>query len=191
MIVGRIVILLIIIAGLGTLAFYNKFGGIYMMLKLLYIFLIGIFLAVFVGVGIAAFYPEAKYPEPPVILKYNTAEAIKDEAQFAEFKAEAEKFDKVEKEYQANSRIYNRNVSVLALGAAIIMVAASLTFFKSILLIADGVLLGGVFTLVYSVIRGFGTDDNMFRFIVVSVGLFISLFLGYVKFIKPSKQVSR
>ena len=58
----------------------------------------------------------------------------------------------------------------------------------SILFIADGLLLGGVLTLLYSVIRGFGTEDNMFRFVVVSVGFAISLFLGYVKFIQPAKK---
>lgn len=159
-----------------------------MILKLIYTFLIGVFLAVFVGVGIAAFYPEPKYPEPPVILKYGGAEAIKDEAQLAEFKAEAEKYDKVEKAYQLKEQEYNRNVSIVALIASIIMVFGSLTLFKKILLIADGLLLGGLFTLVYSVIRGFGTDNNMFRFIVVSVGLAMTLILGYVKFIKPAQK---
>lgn len=188
MIIGAGLFLLIIIAVVIAMVVSSNSGGQFMILKLLYTFLIGIFLAVFVGVGIAAFYPEEKYPEPPVILKYNTAEAIKDEAQLAEFKTEAEKYDKIEKDYMTRSQVYNRNVSIIALGAAIIMVLASLTLVKKILLIADGVLLGGVFTLVYSVIRGFGTDDNMFRFIVVSVGLFISLFLGYVKFIKPAQK---
>jgi hypothetical protein len=45
-------------------------------------------------------------------------------------------------------------------------------------------------TLIYSVIQGFGTEDNMFRFLVVSAGLFISLVLGYIKFIKPKETTS-
>jgi len=69
-------------------------------------------------------------------------------------------------------------------------VIASLTFFKKILIIADGLLLGGLLTLIYSVMRGFGTEDNILRFIVVTVGLIISLFLGYVKFIRPSEKSS-
>ena len=47
-------------------------------LKVIYTFLIGIFLAVFVGVGIAAFYPEQRYPEPPVAVKYGSPDAVKD-----------------------------------------------------------------------------------------------------------------
>ena len=159
-----------------------------MTLKLIYTFLIGIFLAVFVGVGIAAFYPEPKFPEQPIALKYCSPEMIKDATQYAEFKSQAEKFDKEEKLFQAQSQVYNRNVSIIAIIASIIIVIASLTLFRSILLIADGLLLGGVLTLIYSVLRGFGTEDNMFRFIVVSVGLFVSLILGYVKFIRPAKK---
>jgi hypothetical protein len=100
-----------------------------------------------------------------------------------------EKYDKEQKDFQLQSKNYNRNVSIIALVASIVVVIASLTFFKTLLLIADGLLLGGVLTLLYSVIRGFDTDDNMFRFIVVSIGLLISLVLGYVKFIQPSKAI--
>ena len=113
---------------------------------------------------------------------------IKDAAQYAEFKSQAEQFDQTEKDFQVKSQIYNRNVSTIALAASILIVIASLTLFRTILLIADGLLLGGVLTLLYSVMRGFGAEDNMFRFVVVSIGLFISLFLGYVKFIKPANK---
>ncbi len=159
-------------------------------LKFIYTILIGIFLAVFVGVGIAAFYPGPKFPDAPVAVKYGSPDMLKNSEMTGEQRAEIEKFDREEKDYQVKSRIYNRIVSTAALLFAIIIVVASLTFFRTMLLIADGLLLGGVLTLLYSVIRGFEADDNMFRFIVVSVGLFISLVLGYVKFIKPAKKTT-
>lgn len=159
-----------------------------MILKLIYTFFIGIFLAVFVGVGIAAFYVGPKYPEQPVILKFCSAEIVKDAKQYAQFQSQAEKFDKAEKAYFIQSQVYSRNVSIIAIISSIIIVIASLTLFRTILLIADGLLLGGVLTLIYSVIRGFGTEDNMFRFIVVSIGLIVSLILGYIKFIRPAKK---
>ncbi len=156
-----------------------------MIIKIIYTFLIGIFLAVFVGVGIAAFYPGPKFPEQPAFLKYCSPEGLRVD-NTSEYKSQIDNFDKEEKEYQIQSQLYNRNVSVASLIASIIIVITSLTLFKKILVIADGLLLGGVITLIYSVLRGFGSEDNMFRFLVVSVGLFISIFLGYVKFIKPS-----
>jgi hypothetical protein len=51
-------------------------------------------------------------------------------------------------------------------------------------MIADGILLGGVFTTIYGIIRGLMSEDTKFRFIIVTVGLIIALVLGYIKFIK-------
>lgn len=159
-----------------------------MTIKLLYTLLIGIFVVVFIGVGIAAFYPTPKYPEAPTSMKYGYAEPEKEGKISEEAKAEMERYEQEQKDYQIKNKTYNRNVSIAALVFSIVIVVISLTLFKKIYLIADGLLLGGVLTLLYSVIRGFGSDDNMFRFVVVSVGLIISLFLGYVKFITPIEK---
>lgn len=185
-VVAILTIVLLIVFGMSASAYRNKTEGERVFLKLIYTFLIGIFLAVFVGVGVAAFYPGPKYPEQSVILKYCSPEMKTSGTQSDECKSEFEKFDKDEKLYQKQSQIYDRNVSIIAIIASIIIVVASLTFLRNILLIADGFLLGGLLTLIYGVMRGFGTEDNMFRFVVVSVGLFVSLFLGYVKFSKPT-----
>src|SRR4030042_1653522 len=185
---GVITVVILLLIGFYMQEGQNKPKDKDAVLKLIYTFLIGIFVVLFVGVGIAAFYPEPKFPEAPTAIKYGSPESIKSGEQSEETKAEIEKFDKEEKEYQIQSRIYNRNVSIIALTASILIVIASPTLFKEILLIADGLLLGGVFTLLYSVGRGFGAEDNKFRFVVVTVGLIISLILGYVKFIQPTKK---
>lgn len=159
-----------------------------MVLRFVYIVFIGVLLATLVGVGIAAFYPGLKVPEPPLSIKYQMfpCENLKDEATFQQIRREQEEFDKTMKVFQTQNEKYNRNVSVISLIAAILILVISLTLFKKILLIADGLLLGGVLTLIYSIIRGFGSGDNIFRFVVVSAGLVISLLLGYIKFIKPA-----
>lgn len=141
-------------------------------------------MAIFVGVGISAFYKGPTYPQMPAVLKFCTTE-LKDTTKFAEFQTQAEQFDKLEKIYQKQQQLYSKNVATIAVLAAIILVVTSLTLLRKILLIADGILLGGVLTLLYSVMRGFEAQDTMFQFFVVSVGLFISLILGYIKFIKP------
>lgn len=158
-----------------------------MVLKFIYTLFIGILLALFVGFGIAAFYEEPKYPEPPFNLKYSTPvyPETKDSTISAQIRADQIKQDKIEKNFQNNLSIYNRNVSVIVLAAAIIFLIISLTLAKRLLLISDGLLLGGVFTLLYSIGRGFGSHDNKFQFIIVTIGLIISLILGYLKFIKP------
>lgn len=123
----------------------------------------------------------------PTILKYCSPEIAQSAEKFSTFTTQSEQFDKAEKVYRISSGLYNRNVSIAAIIAAIIFVVLSLTLLKTILFLADGVLLGGVLTLLYSIVRGFNTEDNMFRFIVVAVGLVIVLFLGYIKFIRQKE----
>lgn len=188
MIVGAILLFVIVLVVILISWVNNEHQRSEMTLKLLYTLLIGVFVAVFIGVGIAAFYPALKYPEAPTAMKYGYTDSEKDGKISEENKAEMEKYDQEQKDFQIKSQIYNRNVSILALVFSIVIVIISLTLFKKIYLIADGLLLGGVLTLLYSVIRGFSSDDNMFRFIVVSIGLAISLFLGYVKFIAPIEK---
>ena len=162
-----------------------------MILKFIYTLFIGFLLATFIGVGIASFHPAPKRPEPPISIKYEqpSCEALKDCVALQELKTEQENFDKAQKKYENKAEKYNRDVSIISIIFALIFLIISLTLFKKILLIADGLLLGSVFTLNYSIIRGFNSGDNMYRFIIVSIGLIISLFLGYIKFIKsPLKR---
>lgn len=159
-----------------------------MMLRFIYTLFLGVFLAIFIGVGIAAFYLGPTYPDMPAILKYCSPEQSQSTQKFFEYKTQAEKFDRLEKQFVKNQQRYSRNVSISAIIGAILILVASLTLFKKIKVLADGLLFGGVLTLIYSVIRGFGTEDNMFRFLVVAIGFLVTLFLGYIKFILPQEE---
>lgn len=159
-----------------------------MVLRLVYTIFIGILFATFVGVGIAAFYPEERSPEYPIV---STKTLYPDERPTATESAEQRRIDgefqKKNKEYMERSRIYNRNVSVISLVVSVFIVVVSLVFVRQFMLISDGLLLGGLVTLVYSIVRGFGAQDNIFRFVVVSVGLLLSLVVGYAKFSSKKK----
>ena len=64
----------------------------------------------------------------------------------------------------------------------------SLTPINKIKVIADGLLLGGVFTTMYSIIRGVMTENSQFRFLIVTLGIIIAFVLGYIKFIRFKKD---
>jgi hypothetical protein len=157
-----------------------------MFLRITYTIFLGLLLATFVGVGIAAFYKQPKYPEYPAKLQVLSSPYEKGSSDSAEYLKEQEAYNKRTKAFQKISEDYNRNVSIIALVAAVIFVTLSLTLVKHIMAIADGVLLGGVVTLVYSIARGFSANDDMFRFFVVSVGLLIALVIGYIRLVQPS-----
>ena len=72
---------------------------------------------------------------------------------------------------------------IIALVAAIVLLAGSLALERlPNKVLVNGVLLGGLFTLLYSVIRGFASEDSKMTFIAVSIGLAIAIYLGYHRF---------
>lgn len=150
---------------------------------MIYTLFLSLLVALFVGLGIDAFYPGPAAPDYPSELNLQKTGC----GDYPELKAKQEKFDLDMKAYNEKSKAYNRNVSMMALIAAIIILIASLTLFSKIKMIADGILLGGVFTTAYGIIRGLMSENSQFRFLIVTVGLIIALVLGYIKFIRPKE----
>lgn len=144
-------------------------------LKIVYTFFLGLILALFVGLGISTFYQAPQPPNDPFSYPAKEMSAPDDTALI----------EKQQREYEAyakKSQEYNRNVSVIALVGAVVLLAVSLAFEKRNTVIANGILLGGVFTLLYSIARGFSSEDNKWTFVAVSVGLLVALYLGYRRF---------
>ncbi|MFH1827566.1 MAG: hypothetical protein ABH812_04060 [bacterium] len=158
-----------------------------MVLKFIYTLFIGFLFATLVGVGISAFYESPKPPIYPTALSVPCKENI-DNEEFNDLTIKQGKFDNEQKTFQEKEQIYNRNISIIAIIASILTLLISLTLFKKILVIADGLLLGGVLTILYGIIRGFGSGNDKFRFIIVLIGFIVSLILGYIKFIKPQTK---
>jgi hypothetical protein len=155
-----------------------------MILKYIYTIFLALLVALFVGLGMDAFYPGPKIPDAPVILETEKP-GCEDTVELKNARLE---FNQSQKDYSEQSRPYNRNVSIMSLVAAIAVLVASLTLLSKIKMIADGILLGGVFTTGYSIIRGLMSEDTKFRFVIVTVGLIIALILGYLKFIEPKEE---
>ncbi len=154
------------------------------MIKIVYTILLGVILALFVGLGIEAFYPTEKYPEQPSVLTYAKNDGISRTTE--EIQAQKD-FDKTMKEFEVRNALHSRNVSMMAIGFSIIYMILSLAVLTSKEVFANGFLLGSLFTLFYGMIRGFEADDSKFRFIIVTTGLIIALSLGYFKFLKGKK----
>jgi len=156
-----------------------------MLIKFIYTLFLALLIALFVGLGIATFYPGPEAPKYPLELdqvKQGCEETVEQQTLRKEFNEAQEKF-------MEESKPYNRNVSIISLVASIIILVLSLTLLTKIKMIADGILLGGVFTTMYSIIRGLMSEDSQFRFLIVVIGLVIALALGYIKFIRPRESL--
>lgn len=148
------------------------------MIKQIYIFFIGVLLATFIGVGVAAFYEAPKRPEYPMRQEFVDGKCSPT--------AEEIQYEQDQRQYMEQNKTYSRNVSIITLIFSVVILVVSLTIFAKLPLISDGLLLGGLFTQLYSIMRGFESEDNKFRFIAVSVGLITSLTIGYLKFVKAN-----
>ncbi|EKE16426.1 MAG: hypothetical protein ACD_11C00017G0016 [uncultured bacterium] len=157
-----------------------------MLLKIIYTLFLALLVALFVGLGIDAFYPGPQAPEYPIALQETTIKPGAEET--PEQKKIRLEYEQTQRSYEKEMKVYNRYVSIISLAASIIILILSLTLLTKIKMIADGILLGGVFSTIYSIIRGIMVDDSKFRFLVVVVGLLIALSLGYIKFIRPNKE---
>lgn len=156
-------------------------------LQLVYTFFVGILIAFFVGIGINTFYTPPVQPKYPTELNISTGkEPTPEQVKLQEnFEKQMQTFN----DEQMNP--YNRNVSIMTLGAAVILLALSIVFEKKIRVIADGVMLGGLFTLFYSLGRGLASQNSKYVFAMVSVGLAIVLFLGYHRFVKDPSSTAK
>lgn len=155
-----------------------------MFIKSIYNIFLALLIALFVGFGIDSFYMAPKYPEYPN--KPIIAESGKEEDMQKQLEISQE-FEEKSKNYREELKQYNRNVSIVAIGISVIILILSLTFLSKIHTIANGILLGGVFTTIYGLIRGIMSDSSVFRFAIIAIGLIITLTIGYVKFIKIKK----
>lgn len=138
-------------------------------LKIVYTFFLGVMLALFVGLGTDTFYPPPAQPSNVSVSSKPTAE-------------EEATMQRAWEDYQKAMEPYNRNVSIIAASSAVLLFGASLLLERRTNVLANGLMLGGLFTLVYGVGRGFASGDSRTTFITVAVGLAVVIFLGYRRF---------
>lgn len=147
-------------------------------MKIVYTFFLGALLALFVGMGIQTFYPGPDRPDYPVALQTGprpdgpTAEDQEVERQF---------FQQLE-QWREEQQDYNRDVGVMALVGAVLLLVLSLVLEKRNRVLTNGVMLGGLFTLFYAIGRSFASTETTMTFIAVGVGLVVVLVLGHRRF---------
>jgi type IV secretory pathway VirB2 component (pilin) len=158
----------------------------YSFVDALYTLFLGLLLALVIGLGVSAFYEAPKAPEYPTEImmegaKENTPDVPRDQ------KLAQEKFDADYKKYEQDYSAYTQNVSIITLALAVVALAISLLVLKNVPIMSNSLLLGGIFTLVYSMIRGFMTDDTKYRFLIAVICLGIALAIGYIRFVRPNQ----
>jgi hypothetical protein len=155
-------------------------------LKAVYTVFLGVIIALFVGLGIRTFYAPPEVPEYPVEMIFEKTNPTDEElAKQREVQIQQEA---AFREYEEASDVYNRNVTIAALISSVTLLGLSLVVERRNRVLANGVMLGSLFTLIYSITRSFMSGNTSLSFIVVTVGLAIVLFLGYKRFFQPREK---
>jgi hypothetical protein len=71
---------------------------------------------------------------------------------------------------------------IVVLVIATVILAISLTLPPHQEVIANGVLLGGVFTMIYAVGITLSSEQSIWRFVVVAIALVVTVAIGYLRF---------
>lgn len=147
-------------------------GGI----KLFVSVILGIVIALFVGVGINAFYPEPPFPEQTVT--YTTEEPTE-----AELEESERAFDAYEQLRQQHSGV----VGVISLAIAVLLMGGSMFIARRNMVISQGLLVGGMLLICYGALQTISSGNTMVAFISIGVGLAALVFFILKRF-KPSGE---
>ncbi len=174
-----------------------------MVIKVLYCIFLGVLLVLFVAWAMAALYPapdwESEYagvpryespPDKPTALDLEGLSAAQKRAKLQDYEtslkryeAEQEKREELHEALSDKTERRARNVSLLSLLISVLVMAVGVGFASSLPVIAEGLLLGGLFTLIFSIGLGFAHSPKT-AVIPVGVGLIVTIALGYKRFVR-------
>ncbi|MBK7820613.1 MAG: hypothetical protein IPJ61_05955 [Tessaracoccus sp.] len=123
-------------------------------LQIIFAFFLGLVVVAFVGIGANTFYPSPNYPADP-------------------YDPEV---------WEAAHSQWALITGVVLLLCATALLAVSLFLPEHQAVLSNGILLGGVFTMIYAVGMAFSADTSLVRFGVVTVALAVTIAVGYLKF---------
>lgn len=131
------------------------------LLQVLYSFFLGLVVVGFVGVGLNTFYPQPRYDES----NYGNPEGAGSA-------------------YQAAMDLWSLNASMILLTCATVLLAVSLVRPDRMAVLSNGLLLGGLFTMVYAVGMSLSGQGSVVRFGVIGAALAVTFGVGYLKFVR-------
>jgi hypothetical protein len=161
-------------------------------LQTIFAFFLGLMVTSFVGVGVYTFYPspdrafrdqvERQDRREQAIRNFRPDEALTPEDR-ASLQAIADERAKLADANRVASEAWGRRTSIILITFATLAMAVSLLRAVQLPVISNGLLLGGVFTMLYGVGWSLVSDTSTGRFLVMTAALAITIALGYVRFV--------
>jgi uncharacterized protein HemX len=162
-------------------------------LQVIFSFFLGLMVLAFIGVGVNTFYPspdERHQQERQTIERQieaiNAANQNKslDAKQAAELKRLEDQQNALTDKIDAETRDWARNTSIVLVAFATLVMGISLVRSEQLRVLSNGLLLGGLFTMLYGTGWVIFSGNSTARFVVIAFALVVAIGLGYLKFVR-------
>lgn len=167
-------------------------------LQTIFSFFVGLMVLAFIGVGVNTFYqsPDQRYSdqeqklyrEQQTIAGLRGDPSVLSTADKAKYDAVQAKIDALQKKRQSEQEIWARNTSIILVVFATIVMGISLVRSDQLRVLSNGLLLGGLFTMLYGAGWVIFSGSSTARFFVVLFALAVTIGLGYLKFVRGKKD---
>lgn len=91
---------------------------------------------------------------------------------------------------QAAQEAWSLTTSIISLTAATLILALSLWRANRVPVISNGLLLGGIFTMIYAVGVSLSGDSNVIRFLVALAATIVTVLFGYLTFARRGPRAA-
>jgi len=165
-------------------------------LQTIFSFFVGLMVLAFIGVGVNTFYEspaqtqsekeQALFRQQEAINRKGDPSALSasDRAKYDDLQKQ---IDALQKANQAKMEVWARNTSIVLVVFATLVMGVSLIRSEQLKVLSNGLLLGGLFTMLYGTGWVVFSGSSWARFLVVLFALIVTIGLGYLKFVRGRK----
>ena len=161
-------------------------------LQTIFSFFLGLMVLAFIGVGVNTFYPQPSESNQQAqlaisrkidALNTQTSNRSLSATEEAEMTRLQNQQNALQDKTDAQTKTWARNTSIILVIFATLVLVVSLVRSEQLKVISNGLLLGGLFTMVYGVGWVIFSGNSVARFWVIAFALLVTIGLGYVKFV--------
>ena len=162
-------------------------------LQTIFSFFLGLMVLAFIGVGVNTFYPspttqneKAQQAISRQIDAINAANQNKslDATAQAQIKKFEDEQNTLQDKIDAARKLWARNTSIVLVLFATLVMGVSLVRSEQLRVLSNGLLLGGLFTMLYGTGWVIFSGNSTARFVVIAFALLVAIALGYLKFVR-------
>ena len=162
-------------------------------LQTIFSFFLGLMVLAFIGVGVNTFYQspadrvqsqQQQIQSEMDSLNVKTNGRSLDATQQAQMDRLVAKQNTLQRSIEGEMKDWARNTSIVLVIFATIVMGISLVRSEQLRVLSNGLLLGGLFTMLYGTGWVIFSGNSTARFVVIAFALLVAIGLGYVKFVR-------